>query len=589
MSGIEAVGIVLGAFPLLVSCFEHYEDVRTVAGTFYKIRRAHKKDLGRIKDCQLRFKLNLKELLLPLLVDDIVSRLEYEQLLADPGGSCWKDSDVTEALQGRMKECHERYFEILGDMEETMAALCRATKVDDLKFQAMVQDRSTSAITATQKAKATLMIRAQTSFQAKRFNYAMTGTRRDNLIDEIEGYNKTLEDVLSANDRISALTQQSTSEVSKPRIPKHLLQFWRHANCIFRLLKEAWTCQCQGVHCMKLWLKQKSTSSIDLDIALQFCHGPRSVQIKLADTASPGQAYDPSVPMRFPLRPLGKAPSITVQRSSTFATTITSSSQGVSSMRTATKVTCFASSASTIVQSHSELKDAGVCQTIKSALPTTKDAYGIMTDHDSDRQYTVTEIGPSPPLTGTDDVTLSDVLESKALTTLTRVQRYSLAATLASSVLQYEATPWVRSWASNAVHFPKDIASTHPGIAPQEQPFLLTALTPAPPSTEDSFKALGTLLLELCFGKTLDEHSIWQQPAFSAAKTNPMLRQFVATEWLKEADGEAGEQFASAIRWCLQQAPALLNDDKWRTDFAQQVVWPLTQCHESMQPRKSTP
>nr|OQO26601.1 hypothetical protein B0A51_08282 [Rachicladosporium sp. CCFEE 5018] len=568
MSGIEAVGIVLGAFPLLVSCFEHYEDVRTVAGTFYKIRRAHRKDLGRIKDCQLRFRLNLKELLLPLLADEIVSRPEYEQLLADPGGSGWKDSEVTEALQGRLKECHERYFEILGDMEETMAALCKATKVDDPKFQALLQDRSTSANTAKQKAKVTLMLRAQTCFQAKRFSYAMTGTRRDNLIDEMEGYNKTLEDVLSANDRISALTQQASSEVPKLRIPKHILQFWRHADCIFRLLKEAWTCQCQGVHCMKLWLKQKSSSSIDLDIALQFCHGPRSVQIKLAETASHGQVYDPSVPMRLPLRPLSKAPSITVQRSHTFATTITSSSQGTTSTRTATKVACFPSSTSTIVQPHSELKDTGLCETIKSALPTIKDAYGIMTDHDSDRQYTVTKIGSSPPLTSTDDVTLSDVLESKALTTLTRVQRYSLAVTLASSVLQYEATPWARRWAYDAVHFPKDIASAHPGLAPQEQPFLLTPLTPAPPSTEDSFKALGTLLLELCFGKTLDEHSMWQQPAFSAAKTNPMLRQFVATEWLKDADGEAGEQFASAIRWCLQQAPALLSDDKWRTDFA---------------------
>ncbi|OQO15155.1 hypothetical protein B0A48_00537 [Cryoendolithus antarcticus] len=226
------------------------------------------------------------------------------------------------------------------------------------------------------KAKVALMLRAQTCFQAKRFSYAMTGTRRDNLVDDMEGYNKTLEDVF-------------------------------------------------------------------------------------------------------------------------------------------------------------ELKDTGLCETIKSALPTIKDAYGIMNDHDSDRQYTVTEIGPSPPLNSTDDVTPSDVLESKALTTFTRVQRYSLAATLASSVLQYEATPWARRWDSDAVHFPKDIASAHPGLSPQEQPFLLTPHSPAPPSTEDSFKALGTLLLELCCGKTLDERSIWQQPAFSAAKTNLMLRQFVATEWLK--------------------------------------------------------
>jgi hypothetical protein len=49
MSGIEVVGLVLGAFPLLVSAMEHYEGVQKVAGTFIKIRRAHRRDLGRVR------------------------------------------------------------------------------------------------------------------------------------------------------------------------------------------------------------------------------------------------------------------------------------------------------------------------------------------------------------------------------------------------------------------------------------------------------------------------------------------------------------------------------------------------------------
>ena len=56
MSGVEIVGLLLGAFPLCISAMEHYEEMRKVAGTFFKIRRAHKKDLGKIKDCQLMFK-----------------------------------------------------------------------------------------------------------------------------------------------------------------------------------------------------------------------------------------------------------------------------------------------------------------------------------------------------------------------------------------------------------------------------------------------------------------------------------------------------------------------------------------------------
>ena len=139
MSGIEIVGICLGAFPLIISALEHYEDTKKVTSTWYKIRRAHRKDLGKVKDCQLRFRLNLKELLLPLLVDEVVTRVEYDQLLANPGGPGWREEMVEEALAARLSDCHERYVEVLREMEETLGSLCKATRVDDVQFRALLE------------------------------------------------------------------------------------------------------------------------------------------------------------------------------------------------------------------------------------------------------------------------------------------------------------------------------------------------------------------------------------------------------------------------------------------------------------------
>lgn len=144
MSGFEILGVILGAFPLAISAMEHYEECKKVAGTFYKIRRAHRKDFGRVKDCQLKFRLNMKELLLPLLADDLVSKIEYEQLLASPGGPGWQEDHVEESLAERLGDCHERYIEILKEMEETMFMLCKATKVDDEQFQALLKSQSVS-------------------------------------------------------------------------------------------------------------------------------------------------------------------------------------------------------------------------------------------------------------------------------------------------------------------------------------------------------------------------------------------------------------------------------------------------------------
>jgi hypothetical protein len=39
MSGLELVGVILGAFPLAISGMEHYEETKKVLGTFFKVSR----------------------------------------------------------------------------------------------------------------------------------------------------------------------------------------------------------------------------------------------------------------------------------------------------------------------------------------------------------------------------------------------------------------------------------------------------------------------------------------------------------------------------------------------------------------------
>lgn len=141
MSGVEVAGLVLGAFPLVISAMDHFEDTKKVTSTWWRIKRAHKRDVGRVKDCQLKFKLNLKELLLPMVLDGTVTTGDYERLLANPGGEGWKEEHVDSALAERLAECHERYVEILQEMVDSMARLSKAFRVGDASFQDRLRHR----------------------------------------------------------------------------------------------------------------------------------------------------------------------------------------------------------------------------------------------------------------------------------------------------------------------------------------------------------------------------------------------------------------------------------------------------------------
>lgn len=438
------------------------------------------------------------------------------------------------------------------------------------------------------------MTRSYATLQAKKVAYAFTIPQREALLEEIEGFNAKLENVLVANDRIAGLSRQTASSLtpSKPRIPKALLHFWRHADSVFRLLSQAWTCQCKDLHCARLWLRQRIATTADMNIMLQFCHNTRRcMHIQLADESGfSAPCNNSTAPLRLPLRPIGQkhnVPSIMVQNTNAL---VKSSGNGtmVTVRRTDSRVSwasgCPQQQQPFIQQGHRDLGAGNLCETMQTTSSTVGagECYGGLTDATSDRYYTVSALDYPSSIPHTSNVTVAEILDGKTSIILTRIQRYSIAATLASSLLQLESTPWVQSWHATDVHFAHDQGT----LLEYDKPFFLTRLETSANPKDDSFKSLGVLLLELCFGKPLDQHEIWQQPGFAMAKANPMMRHFVACEWLKHVEGEAGEQYAIAVRFCLHDAPATLKDDKWRNDFAQSVVWPLQQCYESMQPSK---
>ena len=186
---------------------------------------------------------------------------------------------------------------------------------------------------------------------------------------------------------------------------------------------------------------------------------------------------------------------------------------------------------------------------------------------------------------------LPTFLHPDATFKLTRVQRYGIALTLASSHLQLHSTPWLKEhWTSDDVLFPTTSSNNTATI--HGEPYILATILPAnsvsaTPVKDHSFSTLGIVLLELCFGSRLEDHNMWQNPAYAPLKADPNFRQTVARVWLDDVQGEAGEDYAMATQWTLTQSPAVTKDDKWREEFAQNVVQPLQRYYEYLHPTKT--
>lgn len=237
----------------------------------------------------------------------------------------------------------------------------------------------------------------------------------------------------------------------------------------------------------------------------------------------------------------------------------------------------------------------------------------------------------TPSLTA---ITYDQILASG---TMTRKQRYILALTLASSFLQLLDTPWLPvSWKRSDIVFLIDdqiqmdpskrlqpylrrdmsLLPLHSPPAQGQAQTPTTSLQPATsaspsrsPSPFTSLSAKGTglsssniiqlnrsidglgiLLLELCFGVTLESQDRLFPPSIQisrgastsgggarvlAEEEQGIFNMFAARNWLYEVEDEAGQEYFRAVAWCLGSVARL---DRWRADMLKEVVEPLSRC-----------
>jgi len=139
MSGLEVVGLILAVFPLMISGMEHYEGTKNTAVTWWKIKRAHRRDCGKLDIVRLEYRFVIRDLLEPLVLDGTITQTKREALLEGPSGSSWLDADVQNAVEERLGTTKATFLEVVRELNQLLVGLAEATKVTDPHFQAVLK------------------------------------------------------------------------------------------------------------------------------------------------------------------------------------------------------------------------------------------------------------------------------------------------------------------------------------------------------------------------------------------------------------------------------------------------------------------
>lgn len=188
-------------------------------------------------------------------------------------------------------------------------------------------------------------------------------------------------------------------------------------------------------------------------------------------------------------------------------------------------------------------------------------------------------------------VTLQDLLDRPPMVSgrrakLSKKERYSLALTLASSVLYLNSTPWLHDqWAAKDIRFHKTTTTTRP--VDVECPYVAPAvvdLSKERPkgrafSKNTVLLALAIALLELYFGTSAEKYQENELGASDASlHGNPWMLCSMAHTWAEESQDDLSAAFLSAVRHCLRcfsDPGASLQDAEFLQAAVESIVLPL--------------
>ena len=295
MSGLEIAGVLLGAFPLIISGLEHWRDVAKVGGFFWRVRKEYSSCHSDVQFYEIVYKRNLKELLLPIVNDaDEVARL-----IADPGGKDWANKALQDRLEGRLQESYAVYMDIIGDMNEAADEISKELGSNRPAVQSKLAPPQAKKTTRPQspqppsKPSKLAAAKAKWDYESFRLSFSFSDPVRRKLFDQLKECNEKLEKLLSSSDKVSALQNASPNAKQTSTLEIAFKKAWRKSDLLFKALQKAWQCPCQQYHFANLRLEHRTLPEICFEVILMFAapssHGatPWSwVSIYLAQRAS---------------------------------------------------------------------------------------------------------------------------------------------------------------------------------------------------------------------------------------------------------------------------------------------------------------
>ncbi|KAH8802569.1 hypothetical protein F5884DRAFT_887230 [Xylogone sp. PMI_703] len=201
MSGVEIVGLLLGAFPLLISAAEHYKEGFEGLAKWYRFRDDFVQFIDTVATQKLLFDQTVERFLISADIPDD----ELQQFMRNPNYEGWHRMTLSGLLRARLGPAHEVFMSTIERMNKLLLELQEILMVKTVK-NGMVEWEVEWARDGA----------SQWNYQMKRI-YLSFSKKGNTIVEELERHNKTLAILLDLFESKDGLDRLKTTRKDATR------------------------------------------------------------------------------------------------------------------------------------------------------------------------------------------------------------------------------------------------------------------------------------------------------------------------------------------------------------------------------------
>lgn len=598
MSGLEVAGLVFGAFPLIISAMENGRTILKISRLHRRMREEYNNCRSDVKYYQIWYNRNLQNLLHSIVFE----RDEVDKLLADPEADAWQGDGLQRLLEESLRDSYPIYMNIMQRMNETMESLKKELCVDETSIQSQLvvtqttTQKSSSPSSLSSTFSKLTVAKSRWDYETFRIKFSLGDTSRRELFEELKECNTRLEKLLLFSNKAPPPQDSAPAAASKQisRLQSVFRTAHKNSTALYKAIQSSWKCSCQEHHYANLQLEHRTAPDDDISFRMvlgsshssttgvppwkqkelcfkqmaQVCTCSKEVCLPPSPSPSPQPTLKTTISLQHSPTPGSKQSIMSGMKTTKPRKVVVQAPEpGGAPINTPPISTDVP-----LCQSLSNCKDDGLCLGTVS--------------HQGETYH-------MEPLTETreEQVTLADGLSGVECPS--RRRRYLIALLLASSIAQLQFTPWLPQGITKSdILFYPLLSDDGNRRDLYREPFIRKGFSHGDgsyaasegTSAAMSFRLLGILLLELCFGKRLEDHPARARYTAATTEEKQMFDLVVAMTWAKSVEEEAGYEYAGAVDWCLMGGSKNHQArDAWRDDVIKNVIVPLGKCQSYLE------